>query len=114
MLTKADNVSLMALAMGRRHLLGRVELLPWILDHRDGRDLDIDEGVTLLLDAADVDVLDDVARLRIDHDRSARAVRVLPVGQERHRLIGSKTALGFLDQGKYRRHPVPTIDREKV
>src|ERR1700730_4746602 len=65
--------------------LCRVQLLPWILDHRDRRDLDIGKLTVLLLDAPDVDFLDDVARLRIDHYRAARAVRVLPVGQERHR-----------------------------
>src|SRR5579871_1976110 len=45
-----------------------------ILDVLDFVELDIDERAVHLLDAADVDVLDDVARLRIDRDRAARAL----------------------------------------
>src|SRR5258708_20043648 len=59
-------------------LLGRVELLPGILDLLDGLELDIGEVVALLLDAADVDVLHHLPRLRIDHDGPARAFPVLP------------------------------------
>src|SRR5579863_6387050 len=54
--------------------LDRVQLLPRVLLHRDRRELDVGElAVRLLLDPADVDVLDDVARLWVDHDRAARA-----------------------------------------
>src|SRR5580658_3531957 len=67
--------------------LGRVELLPRVLDLRNRLEFDIGQMVALLLDAADIDVLHDVARLRIDHDRPARAVRVLPAGEESHRLV---------------------------
>src|SRR3989304_1166674 len=57
--------------------LGRVIDLPRILDHRDGRDVDVDQLAVTLLHAADVDVLDDVALLRIDHDRPAWAADLL-------------------------------------
>src|SRR5262249_14542918 len=44
-----------------------------VFDGIEGRELDIVKLALHLLDLADVDVLDDVARLRIDRDRSARA-----------------------------------------
>src|ERR1044072_3656740 len=44
-----------------------------ILDVLDLVELDIDDLAVDLLNAADVDGLDDVARLRIDRDRPARA-----------------------------------------
>src|SRR4030081_2472435 len=44
-----------------------------ILDRIEGRELDVVELALHLLDLADVDVLDDVAGLRIDRDRAARA-----------------------------------------
>src|SRR3954470_13583297 len=44
-----------------------------VLDVRDRGELDIVELAADLLDLADVDVLDDVAGLRVDRDRSARA-----------------------------------------
>src|SRR6476659_8629740 len=55
---------------GRRLLLH----LQRILDGIKGRELDIVELALHLLDLADVDVLNDVARLRIDRDRAARAL----------------------------------------
>src|SRR5437660_1367173 len=39
-----------------------------------GGELDVVELAVLLLDLADIDVLDDVARLRIDRHRAARAL----------------------------------------
>ena len=39
-------------------------------------EVDIDEPAVLLLHPAQVDVLHDVARLRVDHDRPARAVEL--------------------------------------
>src|SRR6187402_3380886 len=45
-----------------------------ILDRIEGRELDVVELALHLLDLADVDVLDDVAGLRIDRDRAARAL----------------------------------------
>src|SRR6185295_18314151 len=44
-----------------------------VLDVGDGGELDVVEFAADLLDLADVDVLDDVARLGIDRDRPARA-----------------------------------------
>src|SRR5262245_32564919 len=44
-----------------------------ILDVLDRVDLDVEQLAAGALHAPDVDVLDDVARLRIDRDRSARA-----------------------------------------
>src|SRR6266571_2799862 len=68
-------------------LFRRVELLPRILHVGDRVDLDVGEPAGLHVGAADVDVLDDVARLRVDHDRPARAVRVLPALEDRHHLV---------------------------
>src|SRR5580704_129382 len=47
--------------------------LAGILHRRKRREFDIVEFAVDLLDLADVDVLHDVARLRIDRDRAARA-----------------------------------------
>src|SRR6478672_11009770 len=44
-----------------------------ILHVGDRRELDVVELASGLLDLADIDVLDDVAGLRIDRDRAARA-----------------------------------------
>src|ERR1700758_4099932 len=54
---------------GRWLSLGRVQLLPRVLDHRDRLEFDIGEFAVQLLGAAEVDVLDDVAGIAIDHDR---------------------------------------------
>src|SRR5262245_66244202 len=51
-------------------------------------ELDVDDPVADLLDLADVDRLDDVARFRIEHHRAARA---LP----RHALGGIDEALAL-------------------
>src|SRR6266851_3734355 len=97
-----------------RSLLGRVELLPRILDLVDGLELDIGEVIALLLDAADVDVLHHVARLRVDHDGPARAVRVLPPREDLHRLVAIRFALGLLDDREDRGHAVPAADRHEA
>src|SRR4030088_2316357 len=68
-------------------LLGRVLLLPRILDVGDRVELHIDELAVLHLGLAHVDVLDDVAGRGIDRDRAARAVGGLPVAQELDRLV---------------------------
>src|SRR5579863_9830593 len=44
-----------------------------VFDVRDGGEFHVVELAVLLLDLADIDVLDDVARFRIDRDRTARA-----------------------------------------
>src|SRR5215467_7939324 len=54
---------------------GRLLLrLQRILDRLEGRELDGPELAAHLLDLAEVDVLHDVAGLRIDRDRPARAL----------------------------------------
>src|SRR6266436_5524926 len=49
-----------------------------ILDGLEGLELDIIELAVDLLDLADVDVLHDVAGVRIDRDRAARAFPIHP------------------------------------
>src|SRR5690349_18277703 len=72
---------------GRRNItrtrvsLRRVQLFPAVLDVRDGVELGVLQLAADLLGLADVDVLHDVARLRIDRDGAARAVGRFPVGQ---------------------------------
>src|SRR6266853_4145955 len=77
-----------------------VQHLPRILDLRDRLEFDIGKVVALTLDPADIDVLDDVARLGVDLDRAARAVGVLPAGENLHRLVGVDLAALRLDRGK--------------
>ena len=56
--------------------LWRVQRFPRVLEHRNRLELDVGELAVRLLDAPQRYVLDDVARLRVDHDRAARALRV--------------------------------------
>src|ERR1700757_5224176 len=70
----------------RKPSFRRIGFLPRILDVRDGVELDVGDLAVHHLAAANIDVLDDVARLRIDRDRPARAVGVLPIRQDLHRL----------------------------
>ncbi|CCE10035.1 hypothetical protein BRAS3843_370020 [Bradyrhizobium sp. STM 3843] len=72
-----------------------------ILDRVEGLEFDVVQLAVHLLDLANIDVLDDVARLRIDRDRAARA---LP-GQALHRreqrvAVGLAAVLlqGLVDQ----------------
>src|SRR6185437_9073174 len=74
-----------------------VELFPGILGHRQRLELDIGEMPAALLHTADIDVLHDIARLRIDHDLAARAVRILPAFERCHRLVGVDIALVRFD-----------------
>src|ERR1700744_1214479 len=72
-----------------------------ILHVRNGRELDIVELAVLLLDLADIDVLDDVAGVRIDRDRAARALPLHPLhGCEQLVAVGIATRLlqRFIDQ----------------
>src|SRR5215469_17086319 len=82
----------------RAALFWRIQLFPRVFDHRDCRDLDISELAFDLLGAPDIDILDDIAGLGIDHDRPARALRVLPILEKGHCLVCSERALGRLDQ----------------
>src|SRR5260370_29939005 len=88
----ADRAPLMTSSRWRP-LFRWVQLVPRIFDHRDRRDLDIGKLAVRLLEAADIDVLNDVPGLGVDHDRAARAVRVLPPLEEAHRLIGGRLFL---------------------
>src|SRR5437764_15426057 len=81
-----------------------------ILDGLESSELDVVELVADLLDLADVDVLHDVARLRIDRDRAARAF-------PRHALHGADErialgrAVGFLERRVDEMHAVVAADR---
>src|SRR5437879_5834135 len=68
-------------------LLGRIELFPGVLDLRDRLELDIGKSAVHLLDPAQIDVLDNVARLRIDRDRAAPAFRGTTRREEGTRLV---------------------------
>src|SRR5207248_8694810 len=87
-------------------LLVRIELFPGVLDLRDRLELDIGKSAVHLLDPAQIDVLDNVARLRIDRDRAARAFRVLPGLEKIHRFVGGELALCRLDHVEDR--PMPS------
>src|SRR5258708_36631438 len=77
-----------------RGLLLLLQLFPGVLDRRADRlDLDVGELAVDLLHLAQILVLHDVARLRIDGDRAARARRVLPLLEDLHRLVGIALAL---------------------
>src|SRR5205814_7082874 len=104
MLTTADRASLTT-SSRQRSLFRRVQLLPRILDHRNRSDLDIRELAVQLLGTADIDVLDNTPGFGVDHDRPARAVRVLPPPEERHRFIRRELSLRRLDQIENRDHP---------
>src|SRR5580704_1085792 len=60
-------------SLARERPLLLLRRLDRILDVREGGKFDVVELAALLLDFADVDVLDDVAGVRIDRDRAARA-----------------------------------------
>src|SRR5215471_2701104 len=63
-------------------------LLPWIFHVGILIELDVVEQAVDLLDLADVDGLHDVPRLRVDHDRTARA-------QELHALERCEEPIGI-------------------
>src|SRR5215475_10709461 len=80
-----------------RSLLG----LAGILDGVEGLELDVVELAVDLLHLADVDVLDDVAGIRIDRDRTARALPLHPLhGRDQLVAVGIATRLlqRFVDQ----------------
>src|ERR1700704_2920750 len=74
----------------KKRLLFPVYFFPGIFHGLDrfAVHLDVGEHAADLAHLADVLVLDDVARFRVDRDRAARAVRVLPGLQDRHGLVG--------------------------
>src|SRR6266853_2506940 len=88
-------------------------LLDRVLDVLDLVDFDVDEAPVDFLDAADIYRLDDVASLRIDGDRAARAFPFHALGGRDERLgVGLAAGLrqGFVDEV----HPVPAADAKKV
>src|SRR2546430_5367045 len=88
-------------------------LLDRVLDVLDLVDLDVDEAPADLLDAADINGLDDVASLRIDGDRAARAFPFHALRGRDERLgVGLAAGLlqGFVDEV----HAVPAADAEEV
>src|SRR4029077_4284707 len=93
--------------------LRRVVDLPGILDHLDLAAVDVDELAVSLLDAADIDVLDHVPLVRIDHDRAARTVELLALHEvDILGAVGVGTELGYrlIDQSC----PVPGGDRGNI
>src|ERR1700730_8298333 len=112
MLTAADTPVMTS--SPQRSLFRWIQLFPRIFDHRDRRNFDIGKLAIRLFKAADIYVLNDVPGLGVDHDRAARAVRVLPTLEEAHRLIGGALSLRRLEQVENRDHSVPGIDRQEV
>src|SRR5579883_3340106 len=75
----------------------RPSALHWVLDVRKRLELLGPQLAVNLLDLADVDVADDVARRRVDRDRAARAFE----GHAFHRgnqLVAVAIAAGFLER----------------
>src|SRR6266446_10433019 len=88
-------------------------LLDRVLDVLDLVDLDVDEAPADLVDAADIYRLDDVAGLRIDGDRAARAFPFHALGG-RDEGLGVGLAAGLLQGFVDEVHPVPAADAEEV
>src|SRR2546423_9607091 len=88
-------------------------LLHRVLDVLDPVDLDVDEAPADLLDAADIYRLDDVASLRIDGDRAARAFPFHSLGR-RDQSLGVGLAAGLLQGFVDEVHPVPAADADEV
>src|SRR5437899_8057869 len=88
-------------------------LLDRVLDVVDLVDLDVDEAPADLLDAADIYRLDDVAGLRIDGDRAARAFPFHAL-RSRDEGLGVGLAAGLLQRLVDEVHPVPAADAEEV
>src|SRR6185437_15685190 len=83
----------------------RVHQLPLIFHIRNRLDRDVREVAVYLLDLVDIDLLHNVAGLRIDRDRAARTFWVFPVLQHVHSGIAG--VLAFLDRGEDGGHSVP-------
>src|SRR5262245_13841662 len=84
-----------------------LEFLPGILHVREGLELHVGELAADPLHLAHVLVLDDVARLRVDRDRPARAVCVLVLPDQSHGAVGVDLAFLFADDVVDRVHRVP-------
>src|SRR5688572_28026019 len=98
-----------------RALLLLLEFLPGV--HHCGTqrfELDVDQLAADPLHLAQVLGLDDVARLRVDGDRPARAVRVLPLLEDLHRPLRVELALLLLDRLDDDRRPVVGAHGDEV
>src|SRR5215472_556358 len=92
-----------------------VDDLPGILDGGlHGLDLDVLELAADLADLAQVFVLDDVARLRVDRDRSARAGRALVLLEQLHGPVRVDLAFLLADRVVDRVHAVPGAYRHEA
>src|SRR4029079_15972823 len=73
-------------AGARRRLLRLARILDGLADV----ELDVPELAVLPLDLADVDVLDDVARLRVDQDLATRALEELSLHRREQRVAAAR------------------------
>src|SRR5688500_10385241 len=91
------------------------QLFPGVL-HRGAErlELHVHQLAADLAHFAQVLGLDDVARLGIDRDRPARAVRELPALGDFHRAVRVELAFLLLDHLEDERGAVPRTDREEV
>src|SRR5688500_19045932 len=91
-----------------------IELFPGILHCRDRRELRVLEAAVDLLNPADVDVVNHVACSGIDTHRTARAVRVAPVGEDLAAAREVQVAVLLAHHIDDRRHAVPAADRKEA
>src|ERR1700722_3783352 len=82
-----------------------VDDFPRVLNHGERFELDIAVDAIDVPDLAQIFVLHDIARLRVDHDRAARA-GVFPTFQQRHGLVRIDRAILRRDDVEDRRHAV--------
>src|SRR5512147_1436262 len=90
-----------------------LRLLARVDDRLELVELDVLKLAAALLDLAQVDVLHDVARRRVDRDRAARARR-LPALGDLHRLVRVDVAAALRDDLVDERHAVVRADRHEV
>src|SRR5262245_32302117 len=84
-----------------------------ILDLLDLVKLDVAQFAVDLFDAADIDILDDVACLRVDGDGPARTLPRQAL-RRADQTLAVGLAAGFLQRLVDQVHPVPAPDREHV
>src|ERR1700679_843427 len=82
-----------------------VEHFPRVLHHRERFEFDIAVDAIDLADLAQIFVLHDIARLRVDHNWAAWA-GVFPAFQQRHGLVRIDHAILRRDDVEDRRHAV--------
>src|SRR5262245_41531062 len=84
-----------------------------VLDGVEGRELDVIQLAALPLDLANVDVLHDVARLRIDRDRPARTFPAQTL-HGRDQAVAIRLAAGLLQGFVDQVHAVVAAHRHEV